>query len=89
MLRPGDHVLSSRALYGGSTTQLKHMLGKLSIELTFVDPDDLAAHYNLMRCLRRLHRLPEARHEEVIYQTLREDDGAKQIGLEITRELNT
>jgi O-acetylhomoserine (thiol)-lyase len=43
MLRPGDHVLSSRALYGGSTTQLKHMLGKLSIELTFVDPDDLAA----------------------------------------------
>ena len=49
MLRPGDHVLSSRALYGGSTTQLKHMLGKLSIELTFVDPDDLAAWQSGLR----------------------------------------
>jgi Flp pilus assembly protein TadD len=46
-----------------------------------VDPDDLSAHYNLMRCLRRLHRVSEARHEEVIYQTLREDDNAKQVGL--------
>ncbi len=39
LLRPGDHVVASSALYGGSVTQLKHLLGKLSVELTFVDPD--------------------------------------------------
>ncbi len=49
MLRPGDHVVSSRALYGGSLTQLKHMFGKMSIELTFVDPDDLDAWRNAIR----------------------------------------
>lgn len=41
LLRPGDHVVASSALYGGSVTQLKHLLGKLSVELTFVDPDSL------------------------------------------------
>ena len=40
MLQPGDHVVASKALYGGSITQLKHLLGKLSVGLTFVDPDD-------------------------------------------------
>jgi O-acetylhomoserine (thiol)-lyase len=43
MLTPGDHIVSSSALYGGTVTQLKHLGRKLSIELTFVDPDDLAA----------------------------------------------
>jgi tetratricopeptide (TPR) repeat protein len=46
-----------------------------------IDPDDLAAHYNLMRCLRRLRRVPEARREEVIYQNLREDVDAKKVSL--------
>ena len=41
MLMPGDHVVSSSALYGGSITQLKHLQRKLGFELTFVDPDDL------------------------------------------------
>jgi O-acetylhomoserine (thiol)-lyase len=41
MLVPGDHVVSSAALYGGSITQLKHLQRKLGFELTFVDPDDL------------------------------------------------
>ena len=41
ILRPGDHVIASSALYGGTITQLKHLLGKLSVDLTFVDPDDL------------------------------------------------
>lgn len=41
MLCPGDHVIASSALYGGSITQLKHLFGKLSVELTFVDPDDI------------------------------------------------
>jgi O-acetylhomoserine (thiol)-lyase len=43
ILRPGDHVVAARALYGGTTTQFKHFLGKLSVELTFVDSDDPAA----------------------------------------------
>jgi O-acetylhomoserine (thiol)-lyase len=41
MLTPGDHVVSSSALYGGSITQLKHLQRKLGFEVTFVDPDDL------------------------------------------------
>ena len=36
-------MVASRALYGGTITQLKHFLGKLSVELTFVDPDNLDA----------------------------------------------
>ena len=39
MLEPGDHVVASSALYGGTITQLKHLLRKLSVGLTFVDPD--------------------------------------------------
>ena len=40
LLSPGDHVVSSSALYGGTVNQLKHMLRKMSVELTWVDPDD-------------------------------------------------
>ena len=40
LLQPGDHVVSSAALYGGTVNQLKHLLRKLSVELTWVDPDD-------------------------------------------------
>jgi O-acetylhomoserine (thiol)-lyase len=43
LLEPGDHVVSSSALYGGTVNQLKHLLRKMSVELTWVDPDDLAA----------------------------------------------
>jgi len=43
LLEPGDHVLASSALYGGTVTQLKHLLRKLSVGLDFVDPDDLDA----------------------------------------------
>src|SRR5919201_167783 len=43
MLAPGDHIVSSSALYGGTLTQLKHLARKLSLEVTFVDPDDLGA----------------------------------------------
>ena len=42
LLAPGDHVVSSAALYGGTVNQLKHVLRKMSVELTWVDPDDLA-----------------------------------------------
>ena len=43
LLQPGDHVIASQALYGGTITQLKHLLRKLAVDLDFVDPDDLAA----------------------------------------------
>jgi O-acetylhomoserine (thiol)-lyase len=43
LLQPGDHVVSSSALYGGTITQLKHFLGKLSVGLDFVDPGDIDA----------------------------------------------
>ena len=43
LLTPGDHVVSSSALYGGTVNQLKHYLRKMSVELTWVDPDDLDA----------------------------------------------
>src|SRR6195256_1776176 len=38
MLAPGDHIVSSSALYGGSLTQLKHLSRKLGLEITFIDP---------------------------------------------------
>lgn len=43
ILEPGDHVIASNALYGGTVTQLKHLFRKLSVELTFVNPDDAQA----------------------------------------------
>jgi O-acetylhomoserine (thiol)-lyase len=43
LLTPGDHVVSSAALYGGTVNQFKHVLRKMSVELTWVDPDDLGA----------------------------------------------
>ena len=49
MLSPGDHVVSSAALYGGTVNQLKHLLRKMSVELTWVDPDDLDAWKRAVR----------------------------------------
>ena len=39
LLNPGDHVVASAALYGGTVTQLKHLFRKMCVRLTFVDPD--------------------------------------------------
>jgi O-acetylhomoserine (thiol)-lyase len=38
LLRPGDEIVASSQLYGGSVTQLVHTLKKLSIEVRFADP---------------------------------------------------
>jgi O-acetylhomoserine (thiol)-lyase len=54
MLNPGDHVVASAALYGGSVTQLKHLFRKLSVELDFVDPDDLDAWRAALRAETKL-----------------------------------
>ena len=43
LLQPGDHVVASSALYGGSVNQLKHLLRKMSVELSWVDPDSTDA----------------------------------------------
>ncbi len=43
LLEPGDHIVSSSALYGGTVNQFKHMLRKMNVEVTWVDPDDLDA----------------------------------------------
>ena len=70
LLEPGDHVVSSSALYGGTVNQLKHVLRKMAVELTWVDPDDPDAWRQAVRAdhqglLRRDDRQPgrqRARH---------------------------
>jgi O-acetylhomoserine (thiol)-lyase len=49
LLTPGDHVVSSAALYGGTVNQLKHVLRKMNVEISWVNPDDLAAWRNAVR----------------------------------------
>jgi O-acetylhomoserine (thiol)-lyase len=49
LLQPGDHVVSSTALYGGTVNQLKHLLRKMNVELTWVDPDDPVAWQRAVR----------------------------------------
>src|SRR3954449_10215966 len=43
LLEPGDHVVASSALYGGSVNQFKHVLRKMNVGVTWVNPDDLDA----------------------------------------------
>ncbi len=40
---PGDEIVASTQLYGGSVTQLTHTLKKLSVTCHFVEPNDLRA----------------------------------------------
>jgi O-acetylhomoserine (thiol)-lyase len=49
LLQPGDHVVASSALYGGTVNQLKHLLGKMSVGLSWVDVDDLDAWRRAIR----------------------------------------
>jgi O-acetylhomoserine (thiol)-lyase len=49
LLTPGDHVVSSAALYGGTVNQLKHVLRKMSVDITWVNPDDLDAWRGAVR----------------------------------------
>ena len=49
MLEPGDHIVSSSALYGGTVNQLKHYQRKLNVEVSFVEPDDLDAWKGAIR----------------------------------------
>ena len=49
LLEPGDHVVSSSALYGGTVNQFKHFMRKMSVELTWVNPDDVDAWRKAVR----------------------------------------
>ncbi|GAA5194214.1 hypothetical protein GCM10023322_58020 [Rugosimonospora acidiphila] len=49
LLEPGDHVVSSSALYGGTVNQFKHLLRKMNVEVTWVDPDDPEAWRKAVR----------------------------------------
>jgi len=40
---PGDHIVVSAQIYGGSVTQFTHTLKKLSVDVTFVDAADICA----------------------------------------------
>jgi O-acetylhomoserine (thiol)-lyase len=42
-------VIASSALYGGTVNQFKHLLRKLSVDLTWVDPDDADAWRSAVR----------------------------------------
>jgi O-acetylhomoserine (thiol)-lyase len=41
LLGPGDHIVASSLLYGGTYAQLDVTLRKMGIDTTFVDPDDV------------------------------------------------
>jgi len=43
LLEPGDEIVASAHLYGGTVTQLTHTLKKLSIKVHYVDPGNLKA----------------------------------------------
>jgi len=41
LLNPGDEIVASSHLYGGTYTQFEHTFKKLSLKVTFVDPSDI------------------------------------------------
>ncbi len=43
LLEPGDEIVSSNHLYGGTTTQFTYTLTRMGNNVTFVDPDDFEA----------------------------------------------
>lgn len=43
LLEPGDEVVSSSHLYGGTLVQFTHTLKRMGINVTFVDPTDIGA----------------------------------------------
>jgi len=54
LLRGGDHVVCSRAVYGGTTRLLQQLLSKLGVESDFVDTTDVDAIRAALRPATRL-----------------------------------
>ena len=49
VLRPGDHLLASRWLYGGTERLFQDEFGRLGIEVTYVDPEQVRLWRKLAR----------------------------------------
>jgi cystathionine beta-lyase/cystathionine gamma-synthase len=49
MLRPGDHLLASTWIYGGTRRLFEEEFGKLEIDVTFVEPDNQRNWRQLVR----------------------------------------
>jgi methionine-gamma-lyase len=47
--QPGDHIVSSAYIYGGTYTLFQNQLSRFNIEVTFVDPRDHQAVQNAIR----------------------------------------
>ncbi|KAA3626594.1 MAG: O-acetylhomoserine aminocarboxypropyltransferase [Proteobacteria bacterium] len=54
LLGAGDHIVSSRSLYGGTQNLLAYTLPRFGVETTFVDPRDPAAFRDAIRPNTRL-----------------------------------
>ncbi len=54
LLREGDHVICSRAVYGGTTRLLQQVLSGLGIETSFIDTTDTRVVANALRAKTRL-----------------------------------
>ena len=54
LLSAGDHIVSSRSLYGGTHNLLQYTLRRFGIETTFVDPRDLGAFRQAIQSNTRL-----------------------------------
>lgn len=54
LCRSGDHIVSSRTVYGGTHALLAELLPEMGIETTFVDPTDLNAWENAVTSRTRV-----------------------------------
>ncbi len=54
ILKTGDHIVSSRSLFGSTTILFNNYLAKLGIETTYVDPKDLDAWQQALKKNTRL-----------------------------------
>ncbi|MFF8595906.1 trans-sulfuration enzyme family protein [Streptomyces sp. NPDC015220] len=57
LLRPGDHVLAQRCLYGGTYAVLSDLAGRYGIEVEYVDTQDAADFERLVRPATRVLHL--------------------------------
>ena len=69
LLSPGDEIVSSSHLYGGTVTQFTHTFKKLSIKVLFVDPTGSTTGSRRSRqdarALRRDDRQPARQHSRL------------------------
>jgi len=54
ILQPGDHIVASSLLYGGTYSQFAVTLPKMGIETTFVDPDEPKNFHRALKPRTRL-----------------------------------